>query len=208
MRSTLILILFVLSSYAYSFEGVVVYSQADYVNGKKIPPITTKISVYFKDNLIVRVRTEYDKAKFTRESDDVFISHEKERVIGIDKTAQKYTESSIDKKAPIDHDTIKLGKGDTIQKYETTIYTFADTATAKSINIHYADILKVTPTPYLFKNLASQIWGIHPVTGAIAMKFDMLLENNLRRVIEVTSVESKTLKPADYVPSLSGLEKN
>lgn len=206
-----LLILFILSfsTIAFSFEGTVTYSISESLNGEKIPTVGKKIIAYFKDDQMVRLFIEFDKLRSVKLSDDFYFNHKTGKVTLVDKGAGKFSEVFLDKEFSIkeEHKGFKVGKGQQIKKYDTTIYSFKNKATAKKIEIHYADTLKVKPTPYIVNTIGSMVWGIHPETGAVAMKFDLVLENGINKIIEVSSIEVKNLKPADYLPSLSNLEK-
>lgn len=197
------------SSISFAFEGTVNYSVSEYSNGKKIPATGKKVIAYFKDNIMVRLYIEFDKSRSVKLSDDFYFSHTKGIVTLVDKGNKKYTESYFDKSLSIEdkYKGHKIGKGPTIQGQDTTLYGFKNTASAKKIEIAYANALKVKPTPYLVASIGSMAWGIDPDTGAVAMKFDMILEDGIQKIIEVNSIESRPLKPVDYIPNLSNLEK-
>jgi hypothetical protein len=204
----LVLLLLCFSVTSFSFEGIVTYSVSESLAGKKISSAGKKVVAYFKDDSLVRLFIEFDRLRSVQLSEDFYFSHKTGKVTVIDESAKKYSEFFLDKDLVIkdEHKGFKLGSGKVIKKYETTIYSFENKATAKKIEIHYANTLKVKPTPYLVSRIGSMVWGVHPDTGAIAMKFDLILENGVNKVIEVSSIESKKLKPSDYLPSLTNLE--
>lgn len=205
----LVFLLFCFSMTAFSFEGIVTYNINESLAGNKIPSSGKKVVAYFKDDYLVRLFIEFDRLRSVQLSEDFYFSHKTGKVTVVDKSAKKYSEVFLDKDFVIDeeHKGFKLGKGKSIKKYDTTIYSFKNKATAKKIEIHYANTLKVKPTPYLVSRIGSMVWGVHPDTGAIAMKFDLILEDGVNKVIEVSSIEARKLKPADYLPSLSSLDR-
>lgn len=197
-------VLFSLFSFsAFSFEGIITFTQTDYEDGKKIPSITKTIKAYFQNDFLVRITQEYDGTKIDRTSDDIFISHSSDKISILSKPSFTYRELVINKKAPVDTTTIKLGKGDVIVNNKTTIFTFPENNTQVKTYMYYADDFKVKPQPYLIAALGSIAWAVHPETGAVSLKTYLKLSKLARRYITATAIDKRDLKPEEYIPLLS-----
>ena len=188
----------------FAFEGVITYSQTDLKDGKQIPSITKSLSAYFYDDLLVRLKIEYDSSKFKISSQDIYLSHAKGTVVRIETPGKTYSQSELDKSVKPNVMPSKQTVEKTILNHKTSLYTFPDKYSAVKTKLYYSESLKMKPQPYLLSGLGSMSWALNPETGAVAMMIHMYLDKDSERIIEVTKIEAKKLKPAEYLPKLQG----
>ena len=201
-----IFVLTVFSTNLFAFDGVITYTQTDLENGKQVPSITKELNAYFKDDELVRINLKFDKSKYKVATQDVYISHSKGVVTNVSVDDRKYSKSSFDKLIKPKVMPSAQAEIKTFYNQKTRTYLFPEDHSKVKTSLYYSESFKVKPQPYLSSAIGSMSWALNPETGAVAMKIHMQLTKDTERIMEVSKIDARELKPAEYIPRLERYE--